>query len=214
MLDLQLDGGIARLILSRPEARNAVLPGAWPIIAERAEEAVSEGARMIFLAGAGGNFCAGADLESFRSLFDDPAARGRFRMAMRDTRIAVSGSRFGITPAKLGIAFPQEDIHRLVGLVGRGHAARLLFSAATIGASEAMRIGLVDELVETGLEAAAADMAKAILANSADSISVLKRGVLLAVQGVAADRDQEAAFDDLTGSDEFARRLSDLRPGR
>ena len=61
-----------------------------------------------------------------------------------DIRMARLGARFAITPAKIGIAFPQEDVHRLVALVGPGQAARLLFTAETIDGDEAKRIGLVD----------------------------------------------------------------------
>ena len=48
-----------------------------------------------------------------------------------DLRIAAAGARFAITPAKIGISYPQEDVHRLVALVGPGQAARLLFTAAS-----------------------------------------------------------------------------------
>lgn len=246
MLDLQLSGGVARLILSRPEARNAVPPDGWPAIAGCAEAAVARGARLIFLSGAGGSFCAGADLEAFPALRGDPAATADFRIAMRDTfdrvtalpvpvvaliegacfgagvalamacdiRVAAPGSRFGITPAKLGISYPQEDVFRLVALVGRGQAARLLFGAGTIDAAEALRIGLVDLPAEEGVEAAAAELAEAITANDAGSVAALKRGIRLAAQGVAADPDQEARFDALIGSDAFAGRLARLRARR
>jgi enoyl-CoA hydratase/carnithine racemase len=245
MLDLQLSGEIARLILSRPDVRNAVQPDAWATIAERAEEAVSLGARVILLSGAGGSFCAGADLDSFQAMHDDPAARARFRIVMRDSfervsmlpvpviaviegacfgagvalamacdiRIAAPDSRFGITPAKLGIAYPQEDIHRLVTLVGRGQAARLLYGASTVDGAEALRIGLAD-LLAADVASAAADFAGAILANSPDSIAALKRGVRLAADNVRADREQERVFDALIGSDAFAGRLAQRRTGR
>ena len=61
-----------------------------------------------------------------------------------DLRIAGRGARFAITPAKIGISYPQEDVHRLVALVGPGQAARLLFTAETIDGAEAERIGLVE----------------------------------------------------------------------
>jgi len=51
-----------------------------------------------------------------------------------DIRIAGHEARFAITPARLGIAFPQQDIARLVGLVGRQEALILLLTANTIDA--------------------------------------------------------------------------------
>ncbi len=61
-----------------------------------------------------------------------------------DIRIAAPDARFAITPAKIGISYPQEDVHRLVALVGPGQAARILFTAETIDGEEAKAIGLVD----------------------------------------------------------------------
>ncbi len=43
-----------------------------------------------------------------------------------DIRFAAPEARFAITPARIGIGYPQEDVHRLVSLVGPGEAARLL----------------------------------------------------------------------------------------
>ena len=53
-------------------------------------------------------------------------ARHGLRPARRRPRRRASRSR----PAKIGISYPQEDVHRLVELVGPGQAARLLFTAA------------------------------------------------------------------------------------
>ncbi|WP_165356546.1 enoyl-CoA hydratase/isomerase family protein [Sphingosinicella sp. BN140058] len=242
MLDLQLSGGIARLTLDRPEARNAVPPEGWRPIAALAERALADGARLVVLAGRGGAFCAGADLSEFARLRGDPDALRGFREAMCETfdrlaqlpipivasidgacfgagvalamacdmRIAAPSAKFGITPAKLGIAYPQGDIHRLVSLVGRGQAARLLFTAATIDAAEAHRIGLVDAVSEDGGGA----MFDAIIANSAASLAALKRGIVLAAGGIHRDVEQDAEFDALIASDEMAVRLRALRNGR
>lgn len=242
MLDLQLSGGIARLTLDRPEARNAVPPKGWRPIAVLAEQAFADGARLVVLSGRGGAFCAGADLGEFAQLRGDPDALRGFREAMRDTfdrlaqlpipivasidgacfgagvalamacdmRIAAPTARFGITPAKLGIAYPQGDVHRLMSLVGRGQAARLLFSAATVDAAEAHRIGLVDVVTEDGGGA----MCNAIIANSAASLAALKRGIALAAAGTDQDAEQDARFDALVAGEEMAARLEALRNGR
>ena len=61
-----------------------------------------------------------------------------------DIRVAGPGARFAITPAKFGISYPQEDVARLVALVGPGQASRLLLGAGTIDSAEAARIGLVE----------------------------------------------------------------------
>ena len=123
-----------------------------------------------------------------------------------DLRVAGSDSRFAITPAKYGISYPQEDVHRLVELVGPGQAARLLFTGVAIDAAEAARIGLV-ELADGGLEA----LIGALLANDGDSLAALKLGIRLAAQGRRSDIGQDRSFDALFAGTELARRLEALR---
>jgi enoyl-CoA hydratase/carnithine racemase len=84
MFRLESSDGRARLILDRPEARNAIPASGWAALAERIEEAVESGARLLVVTGAGGSFCAGADLADFAAMRADPAAIARFREAMRD----------------------------------------------------------------------------------------------------------------------------------
>ena len=122
-----------------------------------------------------------------------------------DLRLAHAGARFGITPAKLGISYPQQDVHRLVGLIGPGQAARLLFSAATIDGAEAHRIGLVDLLAEAEeMEG----MVAALAAMPPESIRTLKRGIRLAGAGVSRDEEQDRVFDELLGGRTLAERLA------
>ena len=123
-----------------------------------------------------------------------------------DVRMARLGAKFAITPAKIGIAFPQEDVHRLVALVGPGQAARLLFTAETIGGDEAKRIGLVDYHCHSESE-----VIEAILANDRESLAVLKRAIALAGEGVRKDAGQDRRFDAMIAGEEMARRLEARR---
>lgn len=129
-----------------------------------------------------------------------------------DLRIAGEGARFAITPARFGISYPQEDVARLVALVGPGQAARLLLGAATIDSAEAERIGLV-ELRAEDAGSAVGKLAAAVLANSLGSIAALKRAIRLAARGTGRDEGQDRAFDALFGSADFRERLAALRPG-
>lgn len=130
-----------------------------------------------------------------------------------DIRLAGPGARFATTPAKLGISYPQEDVHRLFALVGPAQAARLLFAAAPIDGSEAGRIGLAD-FVPGDLEEALSGLAAAICGNDPDSIRTLKRGLRLAEAGIARDDDQDRRFDSLLGSDALGERLARYRARR
>jgi enoyl-CoA hydratase/carnithine racemase len=91
---------------------------------------------------------------------------------------------------------------RLVERVGPLEAARLLFSGEKIGAAEALRIGLVNEVVARGT---ARDRALAKIARIADNpratVAAMKRTlreVREARRGAAMDRER-AAFSSLWG---------------
>jgi enoyl-CoA hydratase/carnithine racemase len=125
-----------------------------------------------------------------------------------DFRVAGSGARFAVTPARIGVSYPQEDVHRLVELVGSGQAARLLFTAHSVDGAEAARIGLVElNASEDGLEAIVA----AIVGNDRASLATLKRSIRLATEGKRIDAEQDRRFDALIGGDEMLRRLEALR---
>lgn len=123
-----------------------------------------------------------------------------------DFRMAKLGAKFAITPAKIGITFPQEDVHRLVTLVGPGQAARMLFTAEIVSGEEAKRIGLVEYYCTRESEAI-----EAILANDSESLKALKQAIALAGAGVRSDPEQDARFDALLGGEEVARRLEARR---
>jgi enoyl-CoA hydratase/carnithine racemase len=145
---------------------------------------------------------------------DGPCYGAGVALAMAcDIRVAGEGARFAITPAKFGISYPQEDVARLLALVGPGQASRLLLGAGTIEAAEAARIGLV-EIETADVESAVSELAAAILANSGESVAVLKRAIRLAIAGGASDGGQDRRFDALFGSEDFRARLAALRPGR
>jgi enoyl-CoA hydratase/carnithine racemase len=138
---------------------------------------------------------------------DGPCYGAGVALAMAcDLRIATHDSRFAITPAKMGISFPQEDVHRLVSLVGAGQAARLLFTAASIDGAEAARIGLAELR-----DAEEAEVVGAILANDGESLLVLKQAIALAAEGRRSDDEQDRRFDALIGGETLARRLEERR---
>jgi enoyl-CoA hydratase/carnithine racemase len=130
-----------------------------------------------------------------------------------DVRFAGPGAQFAITPAKLGISYPQEDVHRLVALVGPAYASSLLFSAGAIDGAEAERVGLIERFAEDAA-AEAERFAAAIAANDLESLRTLKRAVQLAERGVASEAEQDRMFDDLLGSDPLFERLAAHRERR
>lgn len=76
------------------------------------------------------------------------ALGGGCELAMACTlRIAADDAKFGQPEVKLGVIPGYGGSQRLPRLVGRGAALKLLLTGATIDAQEALRIGLVDEVV-------------------------------------------------------------------
>ena len=64
-----------------------------------------------------------------------------------DLRIAAEGSKFGIPVARLGISVGHQEMQGLVNLVGKGNAMYILLSGRLLDAQEALRIGLVNQVL-------------------------------------------------------------------
>lgn len=82
-----------------------------------------------------------------------------------DLRVVADGARFCLPPAKLGVAYPYNDLRRMVDLIGHGMVRDLLLTARVFGADEAAQMGLSSRRVEAGValssaQTIAADMAK------------------------------------------------------
>ena len=67
-----------------------------------------------------------------------------------DLRYAADDARFAVPPARLGLGYHTEGIRALIRAVGVPHTADLLFTARRVDASEARRIGLVNEVFPKG----------------------------------------------------------------
>jgi enoyl-CoA hydratase/carnithine racemase len=93
-----------------------------------------------------------------------------------DLRFAARGARFGITTARLGLAYSYEDTAQLVAAVGPSRAKDLLFSGRLIEAEEALVIGLIDRLLPDpgALAQAVAEYAEALAGLSPASIRAAK----------------------------------------
>jgi enoyl-CoA hydratase len=97
---------------------------------------------------------------------------------MADLRIAGRRARFGELFVKRGLCSDVAGIARLAQLVGREHAAELLFTGEIIDAERAERIGLVGRVVDDEqLLPAALELAGRIAANPPLAVAALKRGL-------------------------------------
>lgn len=161
-------GAVALVTIDRPDRRNAVDRDALAGLAAAidAARAADRATRAFVLTGAGGQFCAGADLkglddESFavalravlHGLRDAPfptiaavegAALGAgTQLAIAcDLRVAAGSARFGIPAAKLGLMVDHWTVQRLALFAGQGPARAMLLAAEVLDGDEAVRLGL------------------------------------------------------------------------
>lgn len=133
------------------------------------------------------------------ALIDGDCIGGGCGLALAcDLRVASARSRFGITPAKLGLVYPLHDTKLLVDLVGPANAKRMLFTGMLIDAATAHRVGLIDEIADS-----AEALIGLIVAASGHSQREGKAMIRRILDGqVSEDDDTLAVFADaFTGPD-------------
>jgi enoyl-CoA hydratase/carnithine racemase len=123
-----------------------------------------------------------------------------------DLRIATPDSFFSVPPARLGLVYSLADSRRLVDLVGPSRAKDILFTARRVDASEALAIGLVNEIVPAErLEARALELVATIAANAGHSVRSAKTIVNAIADGATAETsDSRRLYDESFSSPEFA----------
>ena len=95
-----------------------------------------------------------------------------------DLRITGEGARFALPEVRLGVVPGSGGLFRLPELVGPARAMKLMYLGQPIDASEAERLGLVNEVVPDG-EALprALDVARSISRQPKEAVAAIKRGV-------------------------------------
>jgi enoyl-CoA hydratase len=112
--------------------------------------------------------------------------------ASADLRIAAADARFALPAARLGLGYHFRGVQRLVELVGPSAACEIVFTARRYGADEALRIGLVNQVVaKDDLEAYTTAYATGIAANAPLTLRAAKRAVVETLRE-PAERDLEA----------------------
>jgi enoyl-CoA hydratase/carnithine racemase len=91
-----------------------------------------------------------------------------------DIRIAASGIRLGMPPAKLGLIYSHTGLKKFLDIIGVAHTNELFFTGRNIDAERAAAIGLVNHVVDDA-EAAAVELATEIGANAPISLRGNKR---------------------------------------
>lgn len=134
-----------------------------------------------------------------------------------DLRVASSGARFGITPAKLGIVYNFTSTKQLVDVVGPAWAKQILFSGELIDAATALRIGLVNE-VHDDLDGRVKELSEVIASRARVSVRGAKEIINRVTVGqVEEDAAVHALYDEAVHSAEYAEGVTaflEKRPPR
>jgi enoyl-CoA hydratase len=178
------DNEVWTVVIDRPDARNAV---DGPTAAELAEAFrqfdADDSARAAVLCGAGGTFCAGADLKQMSNRIDPDMSTdgpmGPSRMTLSkpviaaisgyavaggieltawcDLRVMESDAVVGVFCRRWGVPLIDGGTVRLPRIVGLGRALDLILTGRPMGADEALAMGFANRVVPAGEARSAAE---------------------------------------------------------
>lgn len=142
------------------------------------------------------------------AVVDGPALGVGCELALRcDLRIASDRAVFGIPAARLGIPYTPPSIEFLARRFGQPAIAWLFYASSRLDATEALRLGLVHQVVaQRRLRDTAAELTTRI-ATSAPLVLRFFKAAIAAVEGAGDGDAVAAAFLSATTSDDFAETL-------
>lgn len=175
----ETDGPVVVVTIDRPAARNAVDGETAAALADAFRRfETDDDLAVAILTGAGGTFCAGADLKAImagkgnpvrstgdgpmgptRMLLDKPviaaieghAVAGGLELALWcDLRVAASDATFGVYCRRWGVPLIDGGTIRLPRLIGHSRALDLILTGRGVDADEALAIGLANRVTEPG----------------------------------------------------------------
>ena len=186
-VDLSTRGRVAVLTVDNPPV-NALSQHVRKGLHDGIKQAIADAAvQAIVIACAGRTFIAGADITEFGKPPAEPSLHSVLDLiegspkpvvaAVHGTalggglevtlachyRVGVKAARFGLPEVKLGILPGAGGTQRLPRVVGVERGLSMMVSGDPIGADEALKAGLIDEIVEGDLAAAGVAFAEKVL---------------------------------------------------
>ncbi len=224
---------VALITIDNPAKRNAMSRAMMAELVALWDTLENSTCRCIVLTGAGDKaFNAGADVSGDLSASEDTARMvnrallktssypkpiitaingvcaggGVELMLASDIRLAAPHARFGLPEVKWGIYPFGGATAKLVSQIGYVHAMKLLLTAEMISAEEAVRIGLINQIVpaDTLLEQALA-LAEVIAANSPLAVQAVKAHISAGIAEATLARElaEQAQGDKVRLSTDF-----------
>jgi enoyl-CoA hydratase/carnithine racemase len=244
MLEVSRDGRLLRVVLNRPEKRNA-LNGA---LCRELVTAIEEGDRdpsvgAILLSGAGKSFCSGMDLSEMLTSAEEGLAEAHERLFTLGRRVtapiiaAVHGpalaggtglaanahivvasddATFGLTEMRIGL-WPFVIFRAVVAAVGERRAVELGITGRILGAQESAAIGLAHHVVSAAdLMSRATEIAASVAEASRDAMTSGLRFVheTSGMEWEAAGKAARSFRQDLFRTADFAEGIKAFREKR
>ena len=245
---ISVDEWVATVTLNRPERRNAIDAGLRSsLTAALADFDADPAVRVVVLTGAGTAFCAGTDQSETATddrhvlardpqpvsapisalnkpiiaAVNGPAVGGGLELALTcDLIVASEQASFGLPEVQIGSMPGSGGTQRLLRMVPRPTAMRMLLTGERISAAEAHRVGLVSDLFPAeALAAGVRAIAQRIVANAPLSLMAIKRSVMAGeasalAAGLAVERGHWALLASTQDRDEGRRAFREGRPPR
>ncbi len=237
-------GLVRVLVIDNPPKRNALDFQALEEIEASCARAEADGVRCLVLRGAGDEaFSSGFDLDemaltSRRGDRPDEAVErtadalaavpcptvaflngfafgGGFELAVTcDLRVARGGVKLAMTPARLGVVYPEGGLRRFADLVGSARARELFFVGHAIDVETAHAWGLVNRVAPAAsAEADALALADEIAANAPLAVRGMKR-ILRLLEGTHERSLSDAERQEIAELRRRAFESADIREGR
>ena len=172
---LNVDDGVATLILNNPEKHNVLTCAVISTFQEALAIVKSDpSVRVLVITGNGDrSFCSGASLEELKTgelkaedfpelteavahlpipkicALNGSVYGGGSELALScDFRIGVQGMRMFVPPARIGLCYPISGIQRFVNILGANAAKRLLIASEDFDGEGLLEIGFLTQLCE------------------------------------------------------------------
>jgi enoyl-CoA hydratase len=235
--------GWTRLTINRPEARNALNTAVLAELAAALKALAKDPAcRAVLLCGAEGNFAAGADIAEIErkgsaegavdprkghwadirsfpkpliAAIDGFALGGGFELAlMADLMVLGATAKVGLPETNLGLIPGAGGGQRLLALVGRARASRLVLTGEIIDAATAADWGIAAFLAEGSAQPVAEKLADNLSARAPLALAAAKRALIAGDENalaLSAERDAFEALLDTGDKSEGIRAFRDRR---
>jgi len=235
--------GWVKLILNRPEAKNALNTAVLAHVAEALKAAAADPTvRAALICGTDGTFAAGADIAEIESktsaegahdprkahwaairAFPKPlvaavdgfALGGGFELAlMADMMVLGADARLGLPETNLGLIPGAGGAQRLLALVGRARATRMVLGGEIIDASTAYDWGIAGWLADGPAIREAEALIARMCKRAPLALQAAKAALVAGDETALALHEERAAFERLLDSADKAEGIRAFREKR